>query len=498
MIFEEKDHKLFAEKGITEERVKEQIEYFKSGFPFIKLNRPCIPQDGIIQLETSEIERLLEVYEAEAAETDFLKFVPASGAASRMFKHLFSYKNGDENALAESFIQGIEKFAFYNELKEALSKGGFELNQLITQKDYETIFSYVLESEKGLGYGQLPKGLIDFHLYPNGPRKAVVEHFVEGVGYAKGGDEVVRLHFTVSVDHKEKFETYLKPLIINLKERFGVGFEIEYSFQSPSTDTIAVDMENAPFRLDNGTVLFRPGGHGALINNLNDLDADVIFIKNIDNIVPERLQEETIRYKKVLCSKLLELKAQRDYYLRLLQNGNVDQETQETIAEFAIHQLKLDVKGNPSAVELYGLLNRPMRICGMVKNEGEPGGGPFWVEDKAGNLSMQIVEKSQIDIDNPEQADILSQSTHFNPVDLICATKNHMGEPYDLVKFRDPETGFISHKSLQGRELKALELPGLWNGAMAHWITLFVEVPLITFNPVKTVNDLLKPNHQPG
>lgn len=494
MEFTQNDKTQFAAKNISEETVTTQLNCFNTGFPYINLERACVPTDGIIVWDTDEIERLLEMFESYQSTIDFLKFVPASGAASRMFKHLFSYQNGNEDALVTQFFENIEKFAFYTSLKKEVEKGGEDFSELMRSQNYERIIHFLL-SEEGLSYGQLPKGLIDFHLYNGEARKAVAEHLLEGVQYAMGDDGVVRIHFTISESHKNKFQEYLKPLINKISGQYSCEFEIDYSVQSPVTDTIAVEMDNTPFRLENGSILFRPGGHGALIQNLNQLDADVIFIKNIDNVVPEKLQPTTITFKKAIASKLLELKAQRDYYLTELNKEEASVELEEILG-FCQHQLNLDTSSALSKTEVIDLLDRPMRICGMVKNEGEPGGGPFWVKDPTGKLSIQIVEKSQIDVSNEFQREILEKSTHFNPVDLVCATKNHEGESYNLLDFVDPDTGFIAEKSLEGRKLKAQELPGLWNGAMAKWITLFVEVPLITFNPVKTVNDLLKPNHQ--
>ena len=494
MNFTPSDRALFKQKNISEDTVQYQMDCFQKGFSFVQLDRPCTANDGILIWSPDDLDRLLEVYEAEKPETDFLKFVPASGAASRMFKHLFNYKNGEEDKLVTQFIEHLNHFAFYRELVEKAQANQLDFDVLLKEKDYETMV-HLLLSEQGLQYGLLPKGLIDFHAYDHEIRKAVGEHLIEGAAYAQGDDHKVRLHFTISESHKNKFRDYLKSFQNKVSKQLGCDFEIEFSVQSPSTDTIAVDMENAPFRLEDGTILFRPGGHGALIDNLNQLDADIIFVKNIDNVVPERLQETTVIYKKALAAKLLELKAQRDYFLHALNRGEGIDEDQLSIL---CSQLNIDADKVNEESEFYDLLNRPMRICGMVKNQGEPGGGPFWVSSEDGRVGLQIVEKAQIDMNNETQKAILEQSTHFNPVDLVCATKDHHGERYDLNQFTDPSTGFIAEKSLEGRQLKAQELPGLWNGGMAKWITLFVEVPLVTFNPVKTVNDLLKPNHQPA
>ncbi|MEM9987451.1 MAG: DUF4301 family protein, partial [Bacteroidota bacterium] len=346
------------------------------------------------------------------------------------------------------------------------------------------------------------KGLLQFHQYDNHTRTPAEEHLVEAANYATIGGGTAYLHFTVSPEHRERFQALIDEKKDHYERLFGVTLDVSFSEQKPSTDTIAVDMENQPFRMDDGGILFRPGGHGALIENLNDIDADLVFIKNIDNVVPDRIKGETYRYKQAIAGKLLEYQQQIFAYLSALDEGG-DENLIEEVEKFLKEVLcvlpaedYLTQNLSEKIESLKALLDRPIRVCGMVKNEGEPGGGPFWVKNGKGVISLQIAESAQIDTDDPEQKGIMANATHFNPVDLVCSLRNRQGEKYDLLNFRDPSTGFIAYKSKNGRELKAQELPGLWNGAMANWNTIFVEVPIVTFNPVKIVNDLLRPNHQ--
>jgi hypothetical protein len=376
------------------------------------------------------------------------------------------------------------------------------MEELIQAGDFKIIIDSLLTSN-GLDYANQPKGLLLFHNYPDGPRTAAEEHLVEAAVYATDRDKRAHIHFTISPEHQQRFKTLFGKVSEKYENQFGIKFDISFSIQKPATDTIAVDELNQPFRNNNGDLLFRPGGHGALIDNLNDLDGDIIFIKNIDNIVPDRLKAQTFRYKKVIGGYLAFLKSKLDNYLHRLEKSHLSAGEINEIKEFSTSTLKLSIPDSFSQLEmaeqqkfLFKLLNRPLRICGMVKNEGEPGGGPFWVENDNGELSLQIVESSQIDFSNPEQAEIVKKATHFNPVDLVCAVKNYRGERFNLKEFIDEDTGFIALKSTGGKTLKAQELPGLWNGAMAYWITLFVEVPIITFNPVKTINDLLRNEHR--
>ena len=502
------------EKGVSKEAALSQIETFKKGIPYTELVRPCILGDGIENID-AELENYVGLYETEAASKKVIKFVPASGAASRMFKELLSV-NGrgedvDKDTLTRAgdsdsraflrFISNIENFAFYDELKTIIAKDGLNIDQLLKEGTYKGIAKYTL-GQKGLNYSNLPKGIIQFHKYGEKSRTAFEEHLVEASVYSKDGEGISRVHFTVSPEHLEKVNELLDRESGEY-EKDGVKFEISYSIQKPSTDTIAVDMENRPFLDDEGDVVLRPGGHGALIENLNDLDCDIAFIKNIDNVVPDRLKVETYLYKKALGGYLLNLQSMVFGYLKKLDTGQSDNGFLESLTKFLNKVLEIELPsdfGDLSIDEKLGYLraklDRPLRVCGVVKNAGEPGGGPFWVRGSEGNLTKQIVESSQVDMNSQNQKSVWESSTHFNPVDLVCGLRNYNGDLFDLRTYVDPDMGFISHKSKDGRNLKALELPGLWNGAMADWTTLFVEVPLITFNPVKTIFDLLRSEHQ--
>ncbi|MCP4669298.1 MAG: DUF4301 family protein [Deltaproteobacteria bacterium] len=400
------------------------------------------------------------------------------------------------------FMEGIEQFAFFDDLKSVMAKKGLDTNALLAKGRFNEIIDYLL-TEKGLGYAHLPKGLIKFHTYPHSHRTSFEEHLVEAADYVRDENGRCRLHFTVSPEHKERFKALFESVRKGYEEDFGARFRVDFSIQEKSTDRIAVDQENKPFRLDNGALLFRPGGHGALIENLNNIRGDIIYIKNIDNVVPDRLKGQTNLWKKILGGYLIRTQQTVFSYLRALSTDAVPEKMLGQAFDFAENELCIiPAKGlqRASAEEkrdfLIARFNRPVRVCGMVKNEGEPGGGPFWAEAEDGSLSLQIIESAQIDPESKEQQSILRSSTHFNPVDIVCGVRDWQGNPFDLKRFVDRDAVFISKKSKEGRDLKALELPGLWNGAMAFWNTIFVEVPLITFNPVKTINDLLREEHQ--
>lgn len=514
-MFSSTDLAQFQEKNISPEAVQQQIENFRNGFPYLDIQAAATVGNGIIRLEETEVASYIELYESQQVNKKILKFVPASGAASRMFKALFAFKDsydGSEEAYKEmlkdqgskslfTFFSRLKDFAFFKDLRTASRDSG-TLGGLLLKKDYSKVLELLLE-KPGLGYGQLPKGLLKFHKYAEGERTAVEEHLVEGAEYGRDGAGEVAIHFTVSPEHQAGFEALLSEVQTHFENLYKVTYDVSYSIQKSSTDTLAVDVQNEPFRKDDGKILFRPGGHGALVYNLNELDADVIFIKNIDNVVPDHLKPETIRYKKALAGVLLKNQERIFSYLEQLNGENPGEHIAE-IEGFLQNDLCVtppegygDYSWEDKLAYLKGKLDRPLRVCGMVKNEGEPGGGPFWVKNSDGTVSLQIVESAQIDKDNEDQVGLMQRATHFNPVDLVCAPRNAIGEAYDLLEFRDPSTGFIALKSKNGRELKAQELPGLWNGAMAYWNTLFVEVPIITFNPVKTVMDLLRPQHQP-
>jgi hypothetical protein len=496
-MFSNNDIDQIKERGSDIETVKEQVDYFVKGFPFMQLSKAATVGDGIIQLDEQEIAEVVGEFDKKAAEGDIalLKFVPASGAATRMFKSLFSFfQEGKKDKSVEEFFEKLPQFAFYEDLKTALD--GID----IANADQETIVSYFLTT-KGLGYGELPKGLLKFHNYEDRSRTPLEEHLVEGARYANAGSNV-QIHFTVSPEHRDKFEKLVVEVLPTYQSEFGVKYIVSFSEQKSATDTIAVNLDNTPFREKDGSLLFRPAGHGALLENLGQLDADIIFIKNIDNVVPDRIKGDTVTYKKALAGIVLQYQKRIFDYLQKLE-GSVDATLLEEIDAFLRNDLCVippaGFEGwdeNPKKEYVIKKLNRPLRACGMVKNQGEPGGGPFWAENQDGSTSLQIVESAQVDVDNEEQNATFKNATHFNPVDLVCAVKNYKGELFDLKKFRDPMTGFITGKSKDGKELKAQELPGLWNGSMADWNTLFVEVPLLTFNPVKTVNDLLREQHQ--
>lgn len=480
----EKDLNQLEELGISIEKMESQIESFKKGFPYVVLDRPCTPGDGIKILDDSTIENYISFFTEKAAEKSVVKFVPASGAASRMFKEVFNFiDKGSEEAEGSDIFDNLEKFAFSEDVKSKL-----------TNDNSKQSIAKVIVGEEGLDYGNLPKGLIKFHKYDDEERTAFEEHLVEASEYAKGKNDIARVHFTVSPEHLNKVKGLINEVLPKYEKRYGVTYEISYSTQKKSTDTIAVDTHDEPFREEDGTILFRPGGHGALIENLGTIDADLVFIKNIDNVVPDRIKPETYKYKKALAGYLLHIQTKCFEFLKAIETQEFE-EKKKDIVLFVNNELGLHVSEDSSKEELIQIMNRPIRVCGMVKNEGEPGGGPFWVNNE-GKISHQIVESSQVDLSDAHQLSIMKQSTHFNPVDLVCGIKDYKGQRFDLMKYVDPNTGFISMKSKNGRDLKALELPGLWNGAMAKWITLFVEVPIITFNPVKTIRDLLRINHQ--
>lgn len=478
MSFTEKDLRQIAEHGLTPQQVELQLENFRRGFPHLNVVRAASPGDGVVLVDRAAADAAVKRYEEAAGQLSVVKFVPASGAATRMFKELFEFVNeGKRGKGIDTLLENIDQFAFWPELRAVLPEGA---------DDRATVDAIV---NRGLDYGHRPKGLVTFHAYPEGARKAVEEHLVEGAEYAAAGG-VARIHFTVSPEHMEGFKSLLAEKVPQYEKRFGIRYDISFSVQKPSTDTIAVNPDNTPFRQDDGQLLFRPAGHGALIENLNEIDADVIFIKNIDNVTTDAQRGDTIRFKKVLAGVLLDLQARAAECLRALEGGAADL---APIAEFIEQKLCVKLPASYDAALLRSILDRPIRVCGMVRNEGEPGGGPFWVANPDGTESLQIAESSQI---APEDLPLMKAATHFNPVDLVCGVRRPEGGKYDLRQYTDPATGFISSKSSGGRELRAQELPGLWNGAMARWNTVFVDVPITTFSPVKVVQDLLRPQHR--
>ncbi len=502
-MFTRKDQQQFKDKCIEIQTVEKQIENFKKGFPFANIIAPATYEKGIVKLNNEQISEYIKLYEKALTTEKIVKFVPASGAASRMFKILFEFMkndNGNDKPPKDTgfnstgfFFKNLKNFAFYKDLKSICKKNGINMD-----KDFVKILEYLL-TDSGLNYGKLPKGLLKFHKYYDKSRTPVEEHLTEGANYGNSSGEVY-IHFTVSAEHKTIFEEHIKNILPEYENKFNVKFDISYSEQKPSTDTIAVDMQNRPFRHD-GSILFRPGGHGALIENLNDIEADIIFIKNIDNVVPDRLKADTYMYKKALAGLLINKRNKIYDYIKKLKKS-CDKDQLDEVFLFLKKSFQFEPDNNflrkkncEKRDYLLAKLNRPLRVCGMVRNEGEPGGGPFIVKKESGSESLQIIESAQIEPENPEKIDIIKKATHFNPVDLITAVKDYKGNSFNLNDFIDRETGFIAYKSKDGKELKAQELPGLWNGAMSEWNTIFVEVPITTFNPVKIINDLLRPQH---
>ena len=472
--------------------------------------KAAVVGDGISKFSPSEEEELVANFKASKSSFPLLKFVPASGAASRMFKALFNFLDAyhpseedlkayiertDDSAIKQ-FSERITDFPFYDLVQKRIA------GTYTTKGEEVHLFVKELLSEEGLNYGFYPKGLLPFHTYGEHTETPFEEHLKEGANYAKSGG-VAKLHFTISEQHAEMFNSEFNSIENRVSTAMNTSFSVDYSYQKSSTDTIAVNMDNTPFRNEDGSLLFRPGGHGALIENLNEQDADIIFIKNIDNVVVPENAESVTHSKKVLAGLLMKVQQKTYLYAKLLDGHQVNDDQLNDIKQFLKEKLNVRFSSGYDALNteeqvkiLKDKINRPIRICGMVKNEGEPGGGPFWIKDLNGNVSLQIIESAQIDVADDNQLALLKNSTHFNPVDLVCGVRDFNGKKFNLLNFVDPKQGFITEKTKDGKDLKALELPGLWNGAMAFWNTIFVEVASSTFNPVKTVNDLLKPSHQ--
>lgn len=506
MNLSNKDLKQLEDKDISTEEFLSQINRFKKGVPPVNVIRHAGIDDGIIRFDNDNINTFIKIYE-DKNDVEVLKFVPASGAATRMFKALHQFlsevviNDTDINAklqkkdfnILQPLFEDIENLAFYDEASKIARQETNNFEELSKIEKALAILQQAI-SKEGLNLGDLPKGLIPFHEYQNKTLTPFEEHLEESIAYAEKNDEV-KLHFTISDGLEQKFQ---KVLDVYLKKHAesDINYHVKYSCQKPSTDTIAVNEDNTPYRDENGKLFFRPGGHGALIYNLNQLDADVIFIKNIDNISKKNEDKaSTTKYKKALGGLLLRLKNQLDQYLKALESNSFDVQTLAEIKSFMKEKLNI-VKPSDSTEELFKQLYKPIRICGMVLNDGAPGGGPFWIKDKDGRISLQIVETSQMDLNDEKQKNILKNATHFNPVDIVCSIKDHKNKTFDLLKYVNQDRAFIASKSVGGDPIKALERPGLWNGAMEYWHTVFVEVPSSTFNPVKTVVDLLKPAHQ--
>jgi hypothetical protein len=507
--------------GITEAEVLNQLRLFKQGSNWLTLGRPCAAGDGIEKISAEEANGLIGLQREAAHEGRFTKFVPASGAGSRMFSFVFEYSSGVALALRKeieldaerghkgaqqflTFIDEISRFAFFDDLKGIMSENSFELEHLLKTKKYGDIARFLL-SEAGLDYQNIPKALVKFHRYPQASHTAFEEHLVEAVQYVQDRHSRARLHFTILPEQTGQFSRLVEQVRPVLEERYGSCFTIEFSHQLPSSDTVAVDLNNQPFREKEGRLLFRPGGHGALLRNLNSLDADLVYIKNIDNVVPEHLMSATTLWKRILGGHLVKQTSQINAYLEGLDDVPLDRLVLRESAAFCRERLGMIF---PSGFGRWPMLKqksvlqrglgRPLRVCGVVRNEGEPGGGPFWVRWRDGSYSRQIVESPQVNLDLSDQRKIWESAPFFNPVDLVCSLRDHKGKKFNLARYSDKRSYLITRKSHEGRDLKALEWPGLWNGGMARWLTFFVEVPIETFNPVKTVLDLLRPEHQEG
>lgn len=506
--------KIFSD-NINPDTIRQQLRLFNSGVKIPVLVKPCTVSDGIIRLNPDEIDSLLKLHSEAADEGRLMKFVPASGAASRMFQKLLSVLNENSELdldslrkLAEAdknykavydLLTNLKKFAFYEDIKTILKTDDEGLNEIISNQPFKILNTLLFEH--GLNYASKPKGAIKFHKYENENRTAFEEHIYESVNYLLDKSKQIKIHFTISEEHQNLFTS----IINELKKKLQKDLRLihSYSFQKKSTDTVAVNENNEILFDKNGNVIMRPAGHGALIENLNDLNADIVIIKNIDNLSVEPFAEETVFYKKLLTGYLIQIQNQIFKYLKILDDCNPETIELKEIISFCKDKIfintpaKFDNYSKSAKIKfLHNKLNRPIRVCGMVKNEGEPGGGPFWVKEDDGTLSLQIVEQAQINLNDEGQKKIFKESTHFNPVDLICGLRDYKGNNFNLHNFIDHQSGIITKKSKDGIQLKALELPGLWNGAMSDWITIFIEVQISTFNPVKEISDLLRKQHQ--
>ena len=520
MILQRSDRVDLARRGIGQAEVARQLGFFARPPAWVTLDGPCTPGDGITQIGVGDAARFTRAFEAARLVGRCGKFVPASGAANRMFTALISARDrvnpmtrdalvlaaeaGDADARqALVFGENVQRFAFFPSLASAMADAGLDATTLAASGSYTQLVEYLVDGI-GLGYAARPKGLLDFHVTAGESRTPLEEHLIEAAAYIGDATGLCRVHITVSVDHLAQFEAAVEEARQNHEDRLGIRFEVSLSVQATSSDTVAADLDNTPLRDAQGRLVFRPGGHGALLDNLNNLNGDVVFVKNVDNVAPEQLNGPTVQWKRVLGGCLVTVQQEVRRHMKALHRG--DGEAAVVAALAFLH----DTCGEEPPPVLAGgswtarrdfaveHLDRPLRVCGMVPNQGEPGGGPFWVRGARGERLRQIVETVQIDAGAREQMDMLAAATHFNPVDLVCGLRNWRDEPFDLRRFADPNSVFISKKSYAGRPVKALEHPGLWNGGMARWLSLFIEVPPETFNPVKTVNDLLGPQHRPG
>ena len=499
-LFTQNDLRRIKKLGLTPRDVEKQMDLYRHGSNYLDLNRPCAINDGILSIQKAEMDELIKLYEREAGKFRLLKFVPASGAASRMFAEWFSALEKDgfaSPALNKSFLRNLKKYPFYS-----LIKKNKRASQLIEKKNIKGLLDYIL-SANGLNFGWLPKALIPFHQYRAGDaRTSLEEHLFEAVQYVRSAGDVCHLHFTISQEHKKDVAKKIKTVKSKYENFCRIKYIISSSVQSPSTNMLAVDENNLPLRDAEGNLIFRPGGHGSLLTNLQNLDADFIFIKNIDNIVPEKLLRKTLPYKKMLGGLALKIQQKIFATLRQMENDEIDSKQIDEIKNYCsriniifprsiTRQSLKQQKQN-----IFSSLNRPLRVCAIVRNEGEPGGAPFWVDERDGNQTLQIVESGHVDKSSPKQMAVWSAAQYFNPVDLVCCMKNYRGENFNLDDYVNKDAYLITMKNEKGRSLKALESPGLWNGGMAYWNTIFVELPIIVFNPVKTVKDLLRPEHK--
>lgn len=514
-MYTKEDLSNFKHRDIKPAQINQQVENFKKGFDHVCLSEPATIGNGIRKITPEEEPALLNEYAAAIQTTDMIKMVPASGSATRMFKDLFTfmetYTNSTETFLEfvqskgsgsmHDFFKKIEELPFYSHLSASMWGDAKDINKLLKKREYTEILKYIL-TKKGLNYGNTPKGLVDFHIYRDFVRTAFDEHIVEGAFYSNDG-KIAKLHFTVSEEHMDVFKARLRKVTKVFEKMFNIKYDVTFSIQKPSTDTVSVDANGELLRDENGHIVFRPGGHGSLIYNLGELKADIVFIKNIDNVIPDRAKQDTVKYKKLLAGVLLQTQGKVFQYLKALDKRGLTDAELDEITLFVNTQTGykeapgLTFSDHKKRIQhLQTILDRPIRICGMVKNEGEPGGGPFWVKAKDGSSRLMIIETAQIDLKDKDQKKIFDQSVYFNPVDLICGIKNYKGKRFDLKDFIDDGQGFITKKSYKGKDIKVQELPGLWNGAMANWLTIFVEVPLTTFTPVKTVFDLFRFEHR--
>lgn len=504
-MFTQKDLRQIKKKGILLDDINRHIKYFQQGFPPADITRPATPGKGIMVLTEGEEQHYKDVFLANAPDFHITRFIPASGAASRMFKSLYTAMEKLEGKSVEQQWKWIEKKKELRRFFKNLEKYPFYEDLNTSKKDSPHLLLRKILTEKGIAYGSQPKGLLKFHKYDARDRRtAFEEHMLEAVKYCGNRQGEINVHLTVSESHLEGFQKEARSVLPRIEKEKGMHIKLSFSFQKPETDTLAVDLENQAYRSAYGSLVFRPGGHGALIKNLDALNSDIIFISNVDNVAPDHHKNLRVKFKQILCGILLETRSKVFYYLHQLNSAEKLERTRlESMAGFLQERMGIaipDLLDSWDAPELrqwlISTMNRPIRVCGMVRNEGEPGGGPFYVRNDSGEVSLQIVESSQIDLQDVEKAEIVRESTHFNPVDLVCGTRDYLGKKFHLERYVDLNTGFISEKSQGGDTLKALELPGLWNGAMAKWLTLFVEVPIETFSPVKTVFDLMRKEHR--